>query len=442
MKVIIIGGDAAGMSAAMEIVRHAKGTAVTVLERGGIYSYGQCGLPYIVDGRISTTKELIARDVETFRNKYGIDARTFHEVESIHTANQLVRGYNLQTAERFELQYDKLVIATGASPMMPDWFGKALEGIHMVKTIPQMDRLMQHLKKVQHVTVIGAGYIGLELAETLKLAGKSVRIIQRNQQLMTPIDKKLADKIYEEALKQGIDVSLGEEVLGFEGRGRVENVRTQKATYKTEAVIVASGIRPNTDIIQGIAKLENGAIIVNEKMETSLPFIYAAGDCATHFHRIKRTDDYIALGTTANKQGRIAGRNIAGKQAIFKGIVGTSILKFFDIQIGMTGISEKEALKQGIETVCYAWEANHVAGYYPTAQPLFLRVVVEKDTRKLLGMQILGAAGVDKRIDVFATALYAGLTFEDYVDLDLAYSPPFNGVWDAVQQVAKRYYNN
>ena len=176
-------------------------------------------------------------------------------------------------------------------------------------------------------------------------------------------------------------------------------------------------------------------------MQASLPNIYAAGDCATHFHRVKRTDDYVALGTTANKQGRIEGRNIAGKETAFKGIVGTSILKFFDLQIGMTGISEREARDRGMDVICYRYEANHVASYYPTVKPLRMQVIVEKGTRKLLGMQLLGEQGVDKRIDVFATALYAGLTFEEYVDLDLAYSPPFNGVWDPVQQVAKRYYD-
>lgn len=440
MKVIIIGGDAAGMSAAMEIVRNKKGATVMVLERGDVYSYGQCGLPYIIDGRIPHTDELISKDVEVFRNKYGIDARVFHEVQYVNSTMKTVVGIDVTTNKSFEYHYDKLLIASGASPIMPPWSGTNLAGIHTVKTIPQMQALMADLQRAQHVTVIGAGYIGLEVVETLRAAGKSVRLIQRGQQVMKLLDQPFQPLLQEALLKHEVEVCLNEEVIGFKGENRVQQVVTKQGLYDTELVIVATGIRPNTQFIQGMAKLENGAIIVNERMETSLPNIYAAGDCATHFHRIKQMDDYIALGTTANKQGRIAGRNMAGMPSLFKGIVGTSILQLFHLQIGMTGISEREAEKLGIDAISYRFEANNMASYYPGVKPLYMHVLVEKDSHKLLGLQMVGAEGVDKRVDVFATALYAGLTFEEYVDLDLAYSPPFNGVWDTVQKVAKRYY--
>lgn len=324
-------------------------------ERGDIYSYGQCGLLYIIDGRIAQIDELITRDVEVFHDKYGIDARVFHEVQAINSATKIVSGMNLQTNERFEYMYDELLIESGASPVMPSWFGCSLSRIHTVKMIPQMNVLMKNLQNVQHVTLIGGGYISLEIAETLEFAGKAVRLIQRGQQLMKTLDKGLAKIVHSQAIKRGIEVLVNADVLGFEGEGRVQKVVTKQGTYETDLVIVATGIRPNTQFIQGIAKLENGAVIVNEKMATSLPNIYAAGDCATQFHRIKRTDDYIALGTTANKQGRVAGRNIAGKETIFKGIIGTSILKFFDLEIGMTGISEQEVEKLGHDVVCYSY---------------------------------------------------------------------------------------
>lgn len=439
MKVIIIGGDAAGMSAAMEIVRNKKDAKILVLERGDIYSYGQCGLPYIVDGRIRSTDSLIAREISVFQNKYGIDARIFHEVTSIDTGAQIVRGRHLKTGERFEFQYDKLLIATGASPKIPGWRNYELKGIHTVKSIPQMEYLMKDLERVQYVTVIGGGYIGLEMVEVLKERGLSVRLLHQTESLMNQLHPSLSQKIADEAIKQGIDLCLAEDVVGFNGRERVEEIITKSGHFKTDLVIAATGVAPNTQFATGLAKLENGAIIVNEYMAASVENIYAAGDCATHFNRLKRTDDYIPLGTTANKQGRIAGLNMAGLNVIFKGIVGTSILKFFDLQIGMTGLNDREARALQVDFDSFEWEANNVAGYYPTARPIYLRMLVERKNHKLLGLQAVGTAGVDKRIDVFATALYNEMTFEQLMDLDLAYAPPFNGVWDPVQQVAKRY---
>lgn len=305
------------MSAAMEIVRNAPGIEIVVLERGGIYSYGQCGLPYILDGRIENTEELIARDVAIFRHKYGIDARKFHEVTSIDTTAQIVRGKHLRTCERFEFQYDKLLIASGATPTIPEWRSTDFIGIHTIKTIPQMEYLMQDLKNVQHVTVIGGGYIGLEVVETLQERGLAVRLIHRGKQLMKKLHPTLAEKVFVEAKTKGIEVLLEEEVLGFEGDDRVEQVITKSGSFATDLVIVATGITPNTQFAVGLAKLENGAIIVNEQMETSFKNIYAAGDCATHFHRLKFEEDYLPLGTTANKQGRIAGLNILWKESDF-----------------------------------------------------------------------------------------------------------------------------
>lgn len=439
MKVIIIGGDAAGMSAAMEIVRNNKSAQILVLEKGDVYSYGQCGLPYVINGKVPNAEELIARDVEEFRSKYSIDARIFHEVTSIDTKTQTVHGIDVNSKEPFAYAYDKLLIATGASPTMPRLKNRDLKGIHHIKSIPEMDVLMRELLNAKQVTVIGAGYIGLEVAETIRERGLNVRILQRSKQLMQVLDPELAQLVYDEAIKQGVEVLLNEDVLGFEGTEVVESVRTKTGNYETDLVIVATGVRPNTQFAQGFAKLENGALIVNEKMETSIEHVYAAGDCASHYHRVKKQDDYLPLGSTANKQGRIAGLNIAGFHQTFQGIVGTSILKFFNLQIGMTGLNNEAADELNTVVEAFVMEVNDIASYYPNVRPMKIRMLVEQNSRKLLGMQAVGVHGVDKRIDVFATALYNDMTFEGLLNLDLAYAPPFSGVWDALLQAPKRY---
>lgn len=439
MKFVIIGGDAAGMSAAMEIYRNVPGAEITSLERGFIYSYGQCGLPYVVDGRISSTKRLIARDVETFRDKYGIDARVGHEVEHIDVENQLVSGTQ-SSGEPFQIAYDKLLIATGADPIIPVQKGANLAGIHKVKTIPELEDLLADLSSnIEQVTILGGGYIGLEMAETIHACHKKVRLIQRGNQVANILDEELAKHVHDEAKKQGIELLLNTTVEGLEGSSRVERIVTDKGTFDTDLVIVAAGIKPNTQFLDGtdIVLAENGAIIVNRHLETSVKNIYAAGDCATHFHIVKERLDYVPLGTTANKQGRLAGLNMSGKFAPFRGIVGTSILKFFDLTIATTGINERAAKELGFDYEAYKLSARHIAGYYPGAQRMFIKIVVRKRDQQLLGAQIVGPAGVDKRIDVFATALYNKMTLPDLLDLDLAYAPPFNGVWDPLQQVAR-----
>lgn len=440
MNVIIIGGDAAGMSAAMEMVRSNVEVNITVLEKGDIYSYGQCGLPYVIDETIPHTDELIAKSVEAFREK-GIDARTKHEVTNVNVETQHVEGMNLHTNEPFSLPYDQLIIATGASPTMPNWKNKELQGIHTIKTIPQMDALLDDLQGKKHVTVIGAGYIALEAAETLKSRGLAVRIIQRGPQLMSTVDRELAAHILAEAERNDVDVLLNTNTLGFIGDTRVEAVETSTGTYETDAVIVATGVRPNTQFVKhtNMHMLENGAIIVNGQMETNVPNIYAAGDCAAHYLRHIHRYTYIPLGTTANKQGRIAGKNIVGELIDFKGIIGTSILKFFDITIGQTGMNHDAVGEVNANVQVIRYTANNHAGYYPNVEQMHMCMFVHARTQRLLGLQIVGGSGVDKRIDVFATALTAGMHLGDLADLDLSYAPPYNGVWDPLQQIARRY---
>ncbi|MGB8001025.1 MAG: CoA-disulfide reductase [Anaerobacillus sp.] len=441
MKVVIIGGDAAGMSAAMQIIRNDEEAEVVTLEKGDIYSYGQCGLPYVISGKINSSDKLIARTADTFREKYGIDARVLHEVTNVDTENKVVKGINLQTGEDFTENFDKLLIATGVSPVKPDWDGIDLEGIHTLKTIPDAEKIIQSLdESVKKVAVIGGGYIGLEMAEAFKELGKEVRIIERGAHLAKIFDEDMAELIHEEAKRNDVFVHTSETVQSLKGEHHVKKIVTDKGEYDADLVLVSIGVKPNTGFLKecGLHTTKNGAIQVNRYLQTSKEDIYAAGDCATHFHRVKERDDFVPLGTTANKQGRIAGLNIIGQPSTFKGIVGTSVIKFFELTLGRTGLSTKEAKELNLPFASCSTEATDIAGYYPESRELRVKLVFRDDNERILGGQFIGKHGIDKRVDVLATALYHQMTLHDIEDLDLAYAPPYNSVWDPLQQAARR----
>lgn len=443
MKYVIIGGVASGMSAAMEIYRTDTDAQITVLERGEDYSYGQCGLPYVIGGVIPSLDALIARDVDTFKEKYGIDARIHTQVEEIMVDEQIVRGINHHTNTPFEIHYDRLLIATGTSPIFPSWEGSHLKGIYPLKTFSDAQNILKTLQKdMTAVTVVGGGYIGLEMAENLVELGKEVTIIQRGPQLAGIFDPDMATFIHDKANEKGIKLILNEEVTGFSGDSSVEQIHTEEGSYETQFVVLAMGVQANTQFLKntGIQLTDKGAIRVNAYQETNVENIYAAGDCATHFHRIKHIQDHIPLGTTANKQGRIAGANMVGKSFTFKGIVGTSIIQFFNDTLGKTGINEEEAKKLNIPYHVHTGKGNSRAGYYPGGETLHIKLLSHKETNQLLGAQMIGGEGVDKRIDVLATALYNEMTLQQLVDLDLSYAPPYNGVWDPIQIMARKTF--
>ncbi|WP_054705778.1 FAD-dependent oxidoreductase [Bacillus sp. JCM 19041] len=437
MKYVIIGGDAAGMSAAMQLVRKDAQADITVLEKGEHYSYAQCGLPYWIGGEIESEDKLVAREANTYRTKHGIDARTNHEVTSIDAEKKTVSG------KEFELPYDKLLIASGARPFIPEWKNSNLKGIYTLKTIPDAQKILTAIgDKKRKITIIGGGSIGLEIAETVCKAGHQVRILERAARLAMNFDKEMTDHIHEKAIEEGIQLDLNHEIFGFEGddTGHVNKIVTNLAECETELVIVAVGVRPNTDFTKntGIQLDHNGAIRVNRYMETNVEGIYAAGDCATQYHRLIHKDVYAPLGTHANKQGRIAGLNMCGQPRAFMGIVGTQIYQFFDLALARTGLSSREIEEIGFSYKCVQAKLPHVAAYYPTHEPILIRLQYDADTGKVLGGQFIGTKGVDKRCDVLATALYHGMTMQDLEELDLGYSPPFNSVWDPLQQTARR----
>jgi NADPH-dependent 2,4-dienoyl-CoA reductase/sulfur reductase-like enzyme len=345
LKFIIIGGDAAGMSAAMQIVRNSEGHSITTLEKGSIYSYGQCGLPYVIGGKIESTEQLIARTKETFQQKYGIDAKILHEVTKVDPEKKTVEGIDLGADKPFHFHYDRLLVATGAEPVIPKWEGVQLDGVFPLKTIPDAEKILSYMdSNVKRVTVIGGGYIGLEMAENFAAQDLAVTMIERNEQLAKIFDPDMGELILEEAKRNGIEVKFGETVEGFSGKERVEKVNTDKGTYDADLVLIAIGVKPNSHFLKdtGIFTENNGAIRVNSYMQTNLDDVYAAGDCATQFHRIKEVDDYIPLGTHANKQGQIAGLNMINRPKTFKGVLGTSILKFFGLSLGKPGYQKEK----------------------------------------------------------------------------------------------------
>ena len=437
MNYVIIGGDAAGMSAAMQIVRNDQDANITVLESGTYYSYAQCGLPYLLSGVVEEADQLVARNVDTFREKHGIDARINHTVTGIDPANKTVSG------DDFSVKYDKLLIATGARPIEPDWDGINLGRIHTLKTIPDALRIMKNLTdEVKHVTIVGGGYIGLEVAENLVLLGKKVTIINRSERLGAGFEKSMSTLIQEEANKHGVELELGETVQSFKGdrNGVVSEVVTANKTIQTDMVIAAVGVTPNTDFLQGsgIHLSDKGAIKVNAYLESNMPDIYAAGDCATQYHRLKQKDDFLPLGTHANKQGRLAGLNMIGAARPFQGVVGTAIMQFFDLTLAKTGLSSVEAQELGFPCAISETETSTSAAYHPNAERLNSLLVYHGDTEQVLGGQFIGKTGVDKRVDVLATALYYRVTMEEIENLDLSYAPPYNSVWDPIQQTARR----
>ncbi|NGP44718.1 FAD-dependent oxidoreductase [Bacillaceae bacterium SIJ1] len=440
MSYVIIGGDAAGMSAAMQIVRTKDKPTVTVLEKGAYYSYGQCGLPYFLGGHLKEAEQLIARPRSVFQEKYGIDARVFHEVQQVDPVEQIVYGIDHDKQQPFEMPYETLLVASGGRPKILNLPGLDLDGVFPLKTIPDANNINHKLETAQNIVVVGGGYIGLEVAENFRERGKNVTIIQHSKQLASMIDADLAELVHEEAKAKGINVHLEEAVVRLDGDTKVSYVTTDQGKYQADLVIMATGLQPNTDFLpkEHFHLAPNGAVLVNAYMETSYPNVYAAGDCATQYNVVKKRQDYIPLGTTANKQGQVAGRNMAGSVCTFKGITGTSIIRFFDLEIAKTGLSASECEQLGIPYKVAEQEATDIAGYFANREKMTVRLVYHAKNRTLLGGQIIGKHGVDKRIDVLSVALFHEMTIDALEDLDLSYAPPFNSVWDPLQQVARK----
>lgn len=437
MKVVIIGGVAGGATAAARIRRLDEKAQILVFEKSGYVSYANCGLPYYIGGVIEDPDALTLQTPESFWKRFQIEMRVRHEVTAINPEKQTVKVKNLNTGETFEESYDKLLIATGAKPVWPDLPGIGSEKLFTLRTVEDTFRIREFVEKNQPESVVlaGGGYIGLELAENFREMGMDVTIVQRPKQLMNPLDSDMAAFVHGKMRSRGVKLMLGHGVTGFEeNQTGIRVLLKDGETLEADMAILAIGVTPDSHLAReaGLELGLKGSIVVNDRMETSAPNIYAAGDAVEVKHYITGEKALISLAGPANRQGRIAADNICGGDSRYPGSQGSSVLKVFDMTVASTGINERTAKSLGIDyDKVYLSPANH-AGYYPGGKLMTMKVIFEKKTWKLLGAQIVGYEGVDKRIDVLATAMYAGITALQLKELDLAYAPPYSSAKDPV----------
>ena len=437
MKVVIVGGVAGGATAAARIRRLDEKAQITVFERSGYISYANCGLPYYIGDVITDPEELTLQTPESFWERFRVDMKVRHEVTAIHPEKKTVTVRNLESGVIFEEAYDKLLLSPGARPTQPELPGTGMDRLFTLRTVEDTFRIHDFMEqnKPRSVILAGGGFIGLELAENFREKNMEVTIVQRPRQLMTPFDPEMAAFIHAKMRKKDVHLMLGHSVEGFrEENGAVQVLLKGEEALSADMVILAIGVTPDTPLAReaGLKLGLKGSILVNDRMETSVPDIYAVGDAVEVRHFVTGEEALISLAGPANKQGRIAADNICGLDSHFPGSLGSSVIKLFDMTAASTGINERTAKKSGIDCdKIYLSPANH-AGYYPGGRVMTMKVLFEKNSFRLLGAQIVGYEGVDKRIDVLATAIHAGMTVPQLKELDLAYAPPYSSAKDPV----------
>ena len=436
MKVVIVGGVAGGASAAARIRRLDEHAQIIMIERSGYVSYANCGLPYYVGGVIKEQEELTLQTPESFWDRFRIDVRVRQEVTAINPTEKTVTVHALDSGKVYTEIYDKLLLAPGAKPTVPALSGVSIERVFTLRTVEDTLRIRRFVEDQKPKNaVLAGGFIGLEMAENLVKMGVSVTIIQRPKQLLAPLDGDMASFVHSEIRRHGVALRLGETVTGFRQDGdSVLTLLEGSEPLHSDMVLLAIGVTPDTHLAKdaGLKLGIRGSIAVNEQMETSVPDIYAVGDAVEVTHFVTGQKALISLAGPANKQGRIAADNICGGNSRFTGSQGSSILKLFGLTAASTGINEKAAQAAGIAyDKDVLFPASHAA-YYPGAQSMAMKVLYEKESLRLLGAQIIGGEGVDKRIDVLATAIRAGITALELTELDLAYAPPYSSAKDPV----------
>ena len=437
MKVVIVGGVAGGATAAARIRRLDEGAEIVVFERSGFISYANCGLPYYIGGVIEDPGALTLQSPAGFWSRFRIRAKVLHEVTAIHPERKTVSVTDLETGDVFEESYDKLLLSPGARPLRPDLPGMASEKLFTLRTVEDTFRIKEFIgkNKPKSAVMVGGGFIGLEVAENLRHLGLEVTIVQRPRQLMSPFDADMAAFIHAEMRKQGVKLALGYSVEGFAENGDGLDVFVKDhAPLHADMVVLAIGVTPESALARdaGLALGTKGSILVNDRMETSVPDVYAVGDAVQVKHFVTGDDALIALAGPANKQGRIAADNICGGDSRYRGSQGSSVVKIFDLTAAVTGINETAARKAGLNADTVVLSPMSHAGYYPGGKLMTMKVVFEKETHRLLGAQIVGYGGVAKRIDVLATAIRAGMKATELKELDLSYAPPYASAKDPV----------
>ncbi|MFW5934179.1 MAG: FAD-dependent oxidoreductase [Actinomycetota bacterium] len=445
-RLVVIGGDAAGMSAASQ-ARRQRGPddlEIIALERGADTSYAACGIPYWVGGLVGERKDLVARSPERFRSDHAIDVRIRTEATAIDLDQRTVTARDVTFDTEQVLGYDHLLVATGATPVRPPIPGIDAQGVFGVQTLDDGQAVLDALedRRPQRATVIGAGYIGLEMAEAMIQRGLRVDLVEQLPRPMATIDGDLGERIADALVDMGIGLHLGVGVTGIDtdDGGWVRTVITEQGELATDLVVLGTGARPNSEL-GGAAGLPTGArggLVVDRRQRTPVEGVWAAGDCTQVFHRVTGEPTAIALGTIANKQGRVAGVNLGGGYATFPGVLGTAVTKVCGLEIARTGLGEQEAWDAGFVPVCSTVRSTTRAHYYPGASQATIKVIAERSTGRLLGAQIVSEEGGAKRIDVFAMALWQGITVGELAFVDLSYAPPFSPVWDPVLIAARK----
>ncbi|MVU77359.1 flavoprotein oxidoreductase [Nocardia sp. ET3-3] len=445
-RVVVVGADAAGMAAASQ-ARRLKGPGeleIVAFERGHFTSYSACGIPYWVGGDVAGPDALIARTAAEHRAR-DIDLRMRNEVVEIDVAGQRVRSRDLESGNESWTGYDKLVLATGATPIRPDLPGIDADGVHGVQTLDDGQALIDTLESNpgRRAVVVGAGYIGVEMAEALINRGFQVTMINRGAEPMSTLDPDMGVLIRKAMQGMGIQIVGNAELTAVrtDERGRVTAVATTDAEYPADVVVLGIGVRPATDLARaaGLPLGASGGLLTDLAMRVrGHENIWAGGDCVEVLDLVSGTERHIPLGTHANKHGQIIGSGVGGDYATFPGVVGTAVSKVCDLEVARTGLRERDARAVGLQFVTVTIESTSRSGYFPGTTPMTVKMLAERRTGRLLGVQIVGREGAGKRIDIAAVALTARLTVDQIVALDLGYAPPFSPVWDPVQVAARK----
>jgi NADPH-dependent 2,4-dienoyl-CoA reductase/sulfur reductase-like enzyme len=434
-RIVIIGGVAAGTSAASQAKRRAPSAEVVLLERGPDVSYGACGIPYNIADPDRPLEDLVAVSAERFRVERGIDVRTRHEVTDIDPAARMLSVRALDGGASYTLGYDALVISTGASAQRPSLPGAQLSGVFTLRELSDGRRLKDYIaaRAPQRALILGGGFIGVEMAEGLRERGIAVKILERSGQIAGGFADPVAAALNEQLARHAVDVQTGVQVSAIERVGDELVVHSDRGSLRGELVLLAVGVRPNVALAQraGVRLGESGAIAVDTQQRTSLPQVFAAGDCAETIQLVTGKPTWVPLGTTANKQGKVAGANATGAHEQFRGIVGTAAFKVFDIEVARTGLSARDVEREGYDALLSLSEHKSRAGSFPGGTPVSTALFVERGSGRLLGAQMAGE-DAGKRINVLATALAARMTVDDLQGLDLAYAPPIAPVYDPI----------
>ncbi|WP_293178829.1 FAD-dependent oxidoreductase [Oceanithermus sp.] len=438
-RLVVIGGVAAGMSAAAKAKRSNPELEVVAFEKSHYVSYGACGLPYYLAGWIENVEKLVARTPEKFA-KQGVTALVRHEVVEVDYEGRRVRVAALDEGREFWQPFDYLVVSTGARPVVPPLEGAGLEGVFTLRQPEDGVAIRAALADARRTVIVGGGYVGLEVAEAFRAQGKEVTLIELEPRVLPGADPEVSELVREELERNGVEVLTGTRVEAFAGDGRVERVVTSAGELPADLVLLSVGIRPNVELATsfGVATGPTGAIAVDEQLRTNLESVWAAGDVAESRHLLTGQPYWLPLGDVANKHGRTAGTVIAGKKAAFKGVVGSAITKVFERAIAFTGLSEADAKAAGFDAKSVWIKSADRAHYYPNPHPLHVKLVYEAGSGRLLGAQLVGHFNDALRIDVVATLLHRGGTVEDLRALDLAYAPPFSPVWDPLLVAANQ----